>query len=98
MPLTPINRPGIETNAGVHFVMMGDFKTIRVVISRRVLRGAAGSAAPQDNYMATFEIHRKEFEAIASDLFDRGQRGPIRVTASDILDFAAYRRGHLQRS
>jgi Protein of unknown function (DUF1488) len=93
MPLTSMNRPGIETNVGVHFGMMHDVKSIRVVVSRGVLRSAASSAAPQDSYLATFEFHRKGFEAIANDIFDRGQRGTIRITASDILQFAAERSG-----
>ena len=94
MPLTSMNLPGFETNLGVHFGMMRDSKIIRVVVSRGVLRSAAGgSTAPEGGYVATFEVHRKVFEAIASDLFDGGQRGAIRITASDILDFAARRRG-----
>jgi Protein of unknown function (DUF1488) len=94
MTLTSMNLPGIETDLGVHFGMMHNSKIVRVVVSRGILRSAAaGSTGRDDSYMATFEAHRKEFEAIASDLFDRGQRGTIRITASDILDFAARRRG-----
>jgi hypothetical protein len=39
--------------------------------------------------MAIFDLYRREFEAIASGKFDRGEKGPIRVIKSDILKFAA---------
>ena len=89
MSLSRVARPGIETNTGVHFGMTHDGTSIRVLVIREVLQTIAGGSADKTSLMATFEVYRREFEAIASGKFDRGEKGPIRITKADILKFAA---------
>ena len=91
MPLNRVNRLGIETAHGVHFGMMSDAASVRVLVTREVLQTIQGSAAPH-GLAPRFEFYRREFEAIASDKFDRGERGALKITASDLLRFAAEKR------
>ena len=93
MPLNRVSRPGIENRQGVHFPMMHNDISVRVVVTREVLQSIAGTATPQTSYMAKFEFYRREFEAIASDKFDRGERGALKITPSDFLQFTAERGG-----
>ena len=89
MPLSHVDRFGIETPTGIHFGMMHDGTSIRVLVIREVLQTIAGGSAAKRNLMGIFDLYRREFEAIASGKFDRGEKGPIKITKSDILKFAA---------
>jgi hypothetical protein len=92
MPLTPVQRPGIESPAGVHFGMTHDGTSIR----GRCRQGSASALAdgPVDklSLLAKFDLYRRQFEAIASDKFDRGEKGPIKATRADVIKFVADRR------
>jgi hypothetical protein len=89
MPLTPVQRPGIESPAGVHFGMMDDGTSIRVVVTREVLQTLAGGSMDKASLLTKFDFYRRQFEAIASDKFDRGGNGPIKVTRADVIKFVA---------
>jgi hypothetical protein len=89
MPLTPVKRPGIETPAGVNFGMMHGGTSIRVVVAREVLQDGSADRA---SLLAKFDLYRRQFETIASDKFDGGEKGPIKVTRADIIKFVADRR------
>jgi hypothetical protein len=91
MGLNSMRRRGIETARGVHFAMMHDATSVRVLVAKEVLQSLAAKGPL--SLMAKFELHRKEFEAIASDKFDRGNKGPLEITGSDVLKFAAEKRG-----
>jgi hypothetical protein len=93
MPLTRVHRPGIETPAGVHFGMMHDGTSIRVLVTREVLQAIAERAADKASLLPKFALYRTQFEAIASDKFDRGEKGlPIKLTPADVMRFASDRR------
>jgi hypothetical protein len=91
MHLSRVNRPGFETAQGVHFPMMNDAVSVRVVVSSEVLRTMTGSATAR-GLTVGFDTYRREFEAIARAKYARGERGPLRINASDILQFAAEQR------
>jgi hypothetical protein len=88
MYLSRVNCPGIATAQGVHFPMMNDAISVRVVVSGELIRTISGAVSAPD-LTTGFEAYRREFEAIASAKFARGERGPLRINASDILQFAA---------
>jgi hypothetical protein len=92
MPLTPVQRPGIETSAGVTFGAMNEGTSVRVVVLREVLRTIADASADKATLIAKFDRYRRHFEAIASEKFDRGEKSPIRITRADVIKFAAERR------
>ena len=56
MPLTPVQRPGIETPAGVNFGMMHGGTSIRVVVAREVLQDGSDDRA---SLLARFERYRR---------------------------------------
>jgi hypothetical protein len=89
MPLTPVQRPGIETPAGVTFGMMHGGTSVRVVVAREVLQDGSDDRA---SLLARFAHYRRQFEAIASNKFDLGEKGPIKVARADVVKFAADRR------
>ena len=93
MPLSRINRPGIETRQGMHFAMMHDNMSIRVLVTRELLQSIAGFDASASACMQKFEYYRREFEAIASDKFDRGEKGALRIAPSDLLQLIAQKQG-----
>jgi len=71
--------------------MMHEGTSIRVLVTQEVLQSIAEETLDKSRLLAKFDLYRRQFEAIASDKYDRGQKGPIRVTKSDILKFAAER-------
>jgi hypothetical protein len=92
MPLAHFNSHGYEDQQGVHFPMMHNNTIIRILVTREVLQGLKGSAPEEGNYMASFEAHRKEFEAIATNKFEHGQfRAMMKITREDVLRFAIAR-------
>jgi len=92
MPLSSVHRPGLETPTGVHFGMTHEGTSIRVLVAREVLQTIADGSADKTTLNASFDLYRRQFEAIASSKFDRGEKGPIKITWADILKFAADRR------
>jgi Protein of unknown function (DUF1488) len=92
MPLNPVDRPGIETPTGIHFGMVDGDKGVRVFVDRDVLRNLAGASADKAALVAKFNLYRRQFEAIASEKYDRGQKSPVTVTQPDIIRFAAEQR------
>jgi hypothetical protein len=96
MPLTRVRRPAIETPMGVHFGMMQmhEGTSVRVLlVTREVLQVIAERSADNTSLLPKFDLYRTQFEAIASDKFDRGDQGrPIKLTRADVIKFAADRR------
>ncbi len=89
MPLDHSNSAGYENERGVHFPMMHNNTIIRILATREVLQGLKSSTPEEGSYMARFEAHRKEFEAIASNKFEHGQfRAMMKITREDVLRFA----------
>jgi ATP-dependent protease HslVU (ClpYQ) peptidase subunit len=72
--------------------MMNAETSIRVLVTREVLQTFADASADRATLIAKFDRYRRQFEAIASDKFDRGDKSPIRVTRTDVIKFAADRR------
>jgi Protein of unknown function (DUF1488) len=66
-PLTRVQRPGIESPAGVHFGMMYGGTSIRVVVAREVLQTLGDGSVAKASLLAKFDLYRRQFEAIASD-------------------------------
>ena len=92
MPLEHVDRPGHENALGVHFPMMNEATTVRVLVARRVLQDMKGSDSFEGGYLARFEEFRREFEAIASDKFDDGHiSGKIEIASSDMVKFLVER-------
>jgi hypothetical protein len=92
MPLTPVRSPGIATPAGVSFGMLAGATSIRIIVAREVFEDVEGAAPDKLADIAKFNAFRRQFEAIASDKFDRGERRPIKITKADIIKFAADQR------
>jgi len=69
--------------------MMTGVTSVRVVVMREVLQEIAGTSADRAATIAKFNAYRRQFEAIASDKFDRGETRPIEVTRADVIKFAA---------
>jgi hypothetical protein len=72
--------------------MMYGGTSIRVVVAREVLQTLADGSVAKASLLAKFDLYRRQFEAIASDKFDRGEKGPIKVTRADVIKFVADRR------
>ena len=89
MPLTAVHRPGIETPTGIHFGMTHERTSIRVVVTQEVLQSIADGSVDKASLLAKFNLYRRQFEAIASNKFDRGEKGPIKLTRADVIKFAA---------
>ena len=90
MPLSRVNRISLETDEGVHFGMMNGAVSIRILVTRDVLLNIGG-LEEHDGLTAKFERYRREFETIASDKFDRGERGALKITPSDLRRYAEER-------
>jgi len=80
MPLSSVHRPGIETPTGIHFGMMHDGTSLRILVTREVLQTIASGSADKTSLNASFDLYRRQFEAIASNMFDCGEKGPIKIT------------------
>ena len=92
MPLEHVDRPGHENALGVHFPMMNDTTTVRVLVVRRVLQDMKSSPPGEGGFLNRFETFRREFEAIASDKFDDSRGGgKIEITSSDMVKFLVER-------
>jgi hypothetical protein len=92
MPLEHVDRPGHENLEGVHFPMMHDAMSVRVLVIRKVLQDLRSGRPEESAYLARFEAFRREFEAIASDKFDHGPcKGKIEITSSDMVKFLVER-------
>lgn len=88
MPLDHVNRPGYETTQGVHFPMRHSDRIVRVVVPRDLLQNLQSFSRESGGYLARFEAHRKEFEAVASDKFAGGpSKAKIEITSDDLLKF-----------
>jgi hypothetical protein len=57
-----------------------------------VLQTIADVSADRASVIGKFDLYRRQFEAVASDKFDRGEKGPIKITGLDILQFVADRK------
>jgi hypothetical protein len=66
--------------------MMHDGTSIRVLVTREVLQAIAERSADNTSLLPKFDLYRAQFEAIASDKFDRGAKGlPIKLTRADVM-------------
>ena len=63
--------------------------SIRVLVTREVLQTIADGYADKASMIARFDVYRRQFEAIASNKFDRGEKGPIKVTRADVIRFGS---------
>jgi Protein of unknown function (DUF1488) len=85
MPLDHVDRPGYEDKQGVHFPMMHNVTSVRVLVTRKAIQGA--SPSPEDgDYLARFEANRELFEIIARDKFEPDEpTAKITITPDDLL-------------
>lgn len=92
MPLKPVNRPGYENMQGVHFAMMHDDVSLRVLITRAALQGD-GSPLSQGGCLARFETYRDVYETVAREKFETARcRGSMTITLDDLGKFLTERR------
>jgi hypothetical protein len=72
--------------------MMHGGTSVRVVVTNEVLQTLADGSVDKTSVLAKFDLYRRQFEAIASDKFDRGEKGPVKVMRADIIKFVTDRR------
>ena len=71
MPLSHVELPGLEDIQEVHFPMMNENMSVRVVVAREaILRGGLSRG---ESILARFEFDRTFYEVLASEKFDRAQ-------------------------
>jgi hypothetical protein len=85
MPLTHVNSSGYENEQGVHFPMVHNNTIVRVVVTRKAIRG--GGRPPEDGrYLADFEAAREFFEMLAREKFDPSRpTAKITISGEDLL-------------
>jgi hypothetical protein len=84
LTLRHVDRPGYETDQGVHFPMMCGDRTVRVFVIRAAILGRATD--PGGSCAKRFEDGRQLFEILAREKFDASSPRPsITVTKEDLL-------------
>ncbi|HYC26032.1 MAG TPA: hypothetical protein VEC58_08340 [Roseiarcus sp.] len=85
MPLTHVDRPGLETPQGVHFPMMDGDRSVRVLVTCEAMAGKSVGAA-DGSYLARFVASRDLYEFVAREKFDpKRPVAKIEITYEDVL-------------
>jgi hypothetical protein len=85
--LNSINRPGFVNAHGVHFAMLHDNTSIRILITRNALQGE-GSAIKEDAYLSRFNSFRDVYEIVAKQKFETENfKGSMAITLGDLMRF-----------
>ncbi len=74
MPLMPAAVAAIPDSRlkTVRFVMRDGTKTVAVMVSNAVLEAIESTTYDTGSYFRRFKRHRKQFERLASDKYDKG--------------------------
>jgi Protein of unknown function (DUF1488) len=84
LTLEHVDRPGYETDQGIHFAMMCGDRTVRVFVTRAAILGRATD--PGGSCSKRFEDGRQLFEILAREKYDASSSRPsITVTKDDLL-------------
>ena len=94
MPLMPVAKAAVSDPrlGAVRFLMKDGSKPVSVLVSSPALENIDLSPPDREEYFSVFKLHRRYFERIASQKFDKGfveQDGTVCIRAMDVPSASA---------
>jgi hypothetical protein len=97
MPLIHVDRLGLESSTGVHFLMMDGYRSVRVHVTVDALLGKDKPSAGV-SCLDRFQANRKLYEFLAIEKYRPDQAIPkITITFEDVLSASQRMHARLAR-